>query len=321
MLVVQGSNDEITGPSAEAALAEATAVFVGNPGDVVPESFGPDLPMIPDWTTAHYDHSGYITGFDPTELADRRQLGYRDDERVRIVTVGGSGVGGDLLKRVVAAYPEAKRLVPDLRMVVVTGPRIDPSTLPQPEGLDVRASVDELYRHLASCDLAVVQGGLTTAMELTAGRRPFLYFPPLRHHFEQNFHVRHRLEQYPCGCVPRVQISRRSRRASSWRPRTCGRAPRPGDPRARAPGRRSVRPVEGDGLRCTPGGVGETGPPRPTRNGVTRLESRPLHQVAARTVTSVRLLRGSGFRPSRHPRRPTRGDRPCRSASWGCPRG
>ena len=30
-------------------------------------------------------------------------------------------------------------------------------------------------------------------MELTANRRPFLYFP-LRHHFEQNFHVRHRLE-------------------------------------------------------------------------------------------------------------------------------
>lgn len=52
-----------------------------------------------------------------------------------------------------------------------------------------------LYRHLAACDLAVVQGGLTTAMELTAQKRPFLYFP-LRHHFEQSFHVRHRLERY-----------------------------------------------------------------------------------------------------------------------------
>ena len=35
----------------------------------------------------------------------------------------------------------------------------------------------DLYRHLAACDLAVVQGGLTTAMELTANRRPFIYFP------------------------------------------------------------------------------------------------------------------------------------------------
>ena len=32
-------------------------------------------------------------------------------------------------------------------------------------------------------------------MELTAARRPFLYFP-LAHHFEQNFHVRHRLDRY-----------------------------------------------------------------------------------------------------------------------------
>ena len=35
-------------------------------------------------------------------------------------------------------------------------------------------------------------------MELTANRRPFLYFP-LRHHFEQNFHVRHRLQRYGAG--------------------------------------------------------------------------------------------------------------------------
>ena len=62
----------------------------------------------------------------------------------------------------------------------------------------MRAYVHDLYRHLAACDLAVVQGGLTTCMELTANRRPFLYFP-LRHHFEQNFHVRHRLERYGAG--------------------------------------------------------------------------------------------------------------------------
>ena len=35
-------------------------------------------------------------------------------------------------------------------------------------------------------------------MELTAARRPFIYFP-LRDHCEQNFQVRHRLEQYRAG--------------------------------------------------------------------------------------------------------------------------
>ena len=174
------------------------AIFVGDPDDIVPDSFGPGLPLIRDWTQQHYDFAGYITGFDPGQPPDRRALGYRDDERVCIVTVGGSGVGGDLLRRVIAAYPQAKEMVPELRMIVVAGPRIDPARLPAPDGLEIRRYVPELYRHLAACDLAVVQGGLTTAMELTACRRPFLYFP-LRHHFEQNLHVRHRLERYRAG--------------------------------------------------------------------------------------------------------------------------
>ena len=174
------------------------AIFVGDPDDIVPDTFGPGLPLIRDWTEQHYDFAGYVTGFDPRQLGDRQALGYRDDERVCIVTVGGSGVGGHLLRRVIAAFPEAKQRVPGLRMIVVTGPRIDPGSLPAHDGLEVRPYVHELYRHLAACDLAVVQGGLTTAMELTASRRPFLYFP-LRHHFEQNLHVRHRLERYRAG--------------------------------------------------------------------------------------------------------------------------
>jgi len=178
------------------------AIFVGDEDDIVSDAFGPDLPLIRDWTREHYAFAGYATGFDPSDFADRAalrdELGYADEERVCIVTVGGSGVGGHLLRRVIAAFPEAKRRVPALRMVVVTGPRIDPRALPTQDGLDVRAFVPKLYRHLGACDLAVVQGGLTTCMELTANRRPFLYFP-LAHHFEQNFHVAHRLDRYRAG--------------------------------------------------------------------------------------------------------------------------
>jgi pimeloyl-ACP methyl ester carboxylesterase len=178
------------------------AIYVGSEADIVPEAFGPDLPRIRDWTAQHFDFAGYVTGFDPSDFGDREalraELGYQPDEQVCIVTVGGSGVGGALLRRVIAAYPEAKERVPALRMIVVAGPRIDPASLPQHEGLEVRAYVHHLYRHLAACDLAVVQGGLTTTMELTTNRRPFLYFP-LRHHFEQNHHVRHRLERYGAG--------------------------------------------------------------------------------------------------------------------------
>jgi pimeloyl-ACP methyl ester carboxylesterase/predicted glycosyltransferase len=169
------------------------AIFVGDNGDIVPDAFGPDLPLIRDWTREHFSFAGYVTGFDPSDFRDRtalrNELGYRADEQVCIVTVGGSGVGSHLLRRVIEAFPEAKRQVPALRMVVVTGPRIDPGTFPQHEGLEVRAFVPELYRHLGACDLAV---------ELTASRRPFLYFP-LAHHFEQNFHVAHRLDRHGAG--------------------------------------------------------------------------------------------------------------------------
>jgi len=178
------------------------AIFVGDPDDIVPERFGPELPPIRAWTERHFSFAGYITGFDPNTFADRQalraELGYRSDERVCIVTVGGSGVGADLLRRVIASFAEARRLVPELRMVVVTGPRIDPTTLPAADGLDIRSYVHNLYHHLAACDLAIVQGGLATAMELTANRRPFIYFP-LKNHFEQNFHVRHRLDRYRAG--------------------------------------------------------------------------------------------------------------------------
>ena len=178
------------------------ALFVGNPDDIVAERLGPELPMIRDWTERNFDFTGYVTGFDPADLGERSrlrtELGYGEDEHVCIVTVGGSGVGADLLRRVIAAFPLALEGVPDLRMIVVAGPRIDPGSLPSHPGLEVVPYVHNLYRHLAACDLAIVQGGLSTAMELTANKRPFLYFP-LRRHFEQNFHVRHRLDRYGAG--------------------------------------------------------------------------------------------------------------------------
>ena len=37
-------------------------------------------------------------------------------------------------------------------------------------GLEVKAYVHNPYEHLACCDLALVQGGLSTCMELVATR-------------------------------------------------------------------------------------------------------------------------------------------------------
>ena len=174
------------------------AIFIGEPVDIVPGAFGTALPEIRSWTERHFSFVGYVPGFDPRTVADRAalraELGY-GDEPLCLVSVGGSGVGAPMLRRMIDALPAVRERVPGLHTIAVTGPRIDPSTVPSVDGLEVRGYVHELYRHLAACDVAVVQGGLTTTMELVAARRPFVAIP-LNSHFEQRFHVRHRLDRY-----------------------------------------------------------------------------------------------------------------------------
>lgn len=179
------------------------AIFIGRPEDVVPGTFGPGLPDMPAWTKRHYQFTGgYILGRDAESNSDRtelrRRFGYGEDETVCIASVGGSGVGSELLGRLMKSYPAIRRRIPGFRMIAIAGPRIDAGTLPAVPGVEVREFVPDLDRHLAACDIALAQGGLTTTMELTAARTPFIYFP-LRDHCEQNYHVRHRLDQYGAG--------------------------------------------------------------------------------------------------------------------------
>jgi hypothetical protein len=131
--------------------------------------------------------------------------------------------------------------------------------------LEVRPYVHELYRHLAACDLAVVQGGLTTAMELTVSRRPFLYFP-LGHHFEQKVHVRHRLDRYRVGPVHGLHDGRARGdcRRDRVRNRTRSRLPSGRQRRRRPSGGSARRSLVTPPDRSTPGdqgAVGGSGPP------------------------------------------------------------
>jgi predicted glycosyltransferase len=115
-----------------------------------------------------------------------------------VASVGGTAVGSELLELCAAAHPIASRLVPGLHMVLVCGPGLRPESLQVAEAVEVKGYVPDLHRHVAACGLAIVQGGGTTTLELTALRRPFLYFP-LEQHFEQRFLVPQRLERLGAG--------------------------------------------------------------------------------------------------------------------------
>jgi len=179
------------------------AIFIGNPDDVTERPFGPGMPSIREWTDRNFTYSGYALPFDPAAFADigsqRARLGYRPHEKIVIASVGGTAVGGALLRRIAEAFPLMKREVPALRMIIVAGPRLSTHAFPEHPGLEVRSYVHNLFEHFACCDPALVQGGLSTCMELVAMRRPFISFP-LARHFEQCVHVRKRLANYCADC-------------------------------------------------------------------------------------------------------------------------
>ena len=184
------------------------ALFVGNLEDTPELPFGPGLPQIREWTRRNYSFTGYALPFDPKSLADtdalRARHGSRPHEKRVIAAVGGTAVGAPLLHRIAQTFPRMKKQVPELRMVLVAGPRLPREAFPQHEGLEVLPYVHNLFEHLACSDLALVQGGLSTCMELVATRRPFLSFP-LERHFEQCIHVRNRLHNYCADCAVRFR--------------------------------------------------------------------------------------------------------------------
>ena len=178
------------------------AIFVGTAPDVVDDSLGPDLPARRSWVEQRFAFSGYILGDDvplPEERAAlRKHFGLPEGRKTCIVTVGGSGVGSSLINRILSAVPLARRLHPELDFIVVAGPRLGTDSFPPTDGVAFRGFEPDLPRLLAASDLALVQGGLSTCMELAATRTPFIYFP-LERHFEQNVHVHHRLQRYGAG--------------------------------------------------------------------------------------------------------------------------
>jgi UDP:flavonoid glycosyltransferase YjiC (YdhE family) len=178
------------------------SLFIGEVTELPDASFGPGLPGIREWTAQWFTSVPYIVPFDPSAYrrtsALRRALGYRTGYPLYIATAGGTAVGRNLLALTAEAFELVRKDEPDARMVMVTGPRLHPGELPDVEGMDKLGYVPALFEHLACADLAVVQGGLSTTMELTAARRPFIYFP-LARHWEQQHFVAHRLDHFGAG--------------------------------------------------------------------------------------------------------------------------
>jgi predicted glycosyltransferase len=176
-------------------------LFVGEPEDIPDERFSLFLANRRASAKKSCVFVGYILDFDPQKLPSRKtvreSLGYGDEPHV-ICSTGGTTIGGELLHLFARAFPLVQERLRKVRMTAVCGPLIPKSRIHAPEGVEVRGYVPNLYEHFAACDLAVVQGGGTSTLELTALNRPFLYFP-LEKHFEQQHLIPERLGRHGAG--------------------------------------------------------------------------------------------------------------------------
>jgi len=177
------------------------AIFFGEIDDVPDRRFGAFLPNRRRRGLKHLTFVGYALPFDVDQLPARDQLrhelGY-EDEVVVTCAVGGTSIGRELLELCGRAFPLVNARIPDLHMIAVAGPRIPSESLDLPEGVERYGMIDGLWRHMAASDLAVVQGGGTTTLELEALRVPFLYFP-VPHQSEQEITIATRLSRHGAG--------------------------------------------------------------------------------------------------------------------------
>jgi len=178
-----------------------TYAYVGEPEDIPNKNFGFLLPNQREFARQHYHFLGYIVRFNPSEYADkariRAKLGYGNEPLV-VCATGGTAAGMEMLEKCGKAYTLLKKDFPNLRMLCVCGELYGRKPPELPSGVEVHGLILNLYEHYAACDMAVVVGGMTTTIELTALRRPFVYFP-LENQFDQQLYVTARLDRLGAG--------------------------------------------------------------------------------------------------------------------------
>jgi UDP-N-acetylglucosamine:LPS N-acetylglucosamine transferase len=176
-------------------------IFIGEIEDIQDKNFGFLLPNRREIAEKYFDFVGYILNFDPKDYMDkdklRKKLGYSKDP-LAICSIGGTSAGKELLDLAVKAVPIIRKEIPNFQMLLVLGPDVSLDYVKPIDGVTVAGYLPNLYKHLAAADLAIVTGGGTITLELTALQKPFLYFP-LENHFEQEIAVAQRCERHNAG--------------------------------------------------------------------------------------------------------------------------
>ena len=201
MRVVAYFKNRLLMGSVEKTTPQMKHFFVGEWEDIPNRSFDWFMPHCREFAKKYYQVLGHIVRFNPQDYRDkakvRAKLGYGPQPLV-ICATGGTAAGKELLDLCGQAYLLLKREIPNLRMVFVCGELygLEPPKLPP--GAELHHFLPDIYEHYAACDLAVVVGGGTTTIELTALQKPFLFFP-LENQFDQQIFISQRIQRHGAG--------------------------------------------------------------------------------------------------------------------------
>jgi spore coat polysaccharide biosynthesis predicted glycosyltransferase SpsG len=187
-------------------LGPVAMLYVGTEEDIPDRPLGAGLPTVRAFFNEFFKAVGYILPFNSSFLRRegkaqlKSRLGFAPDKKLVVASIGGTGIGLELLERVAEAAPEmTKASEGKLEIVLVCGPRLSPERLHVTStNVQVRGYVPHLYEHFAAADFAIIEGGLTSAVELAAVGTPFV-FVPLKGHVEQEMEVAPRLERLQIG--------------------------------------------------------------------------------------------------------------------------
>ncbi len=177
------------------------SIFIGEPEDVPDKRFGFLMPNRRTSTIKRANFVGYILQFDPKSYENKCEIRKKQElssHPLIVCSVGGTSIGLPILELCCQTFPLIKNKIPGVKMILVAGPRISAGNLKVPEGVIVKEYLPNLYEYFAASDLAIVQAGSSTTLELVALKKPFIYFP-VEGHFEQQLHVAPRLERFNAG--------------------------------------------------------------------------------------------------------------------------
>jgi uncharacterized protein (TIGR00661 family) len=120
----------------------------------------------------------------PDEIEDkkkiREKLGFKEDERIVLVTVGGSEFG----KRLLGFIYEAVKEIDADKIVMITGPQIDSDFIPDDDKIIKKKFLENIMEWMKLSDIIISLAGHTTTMEIASLGIPNILIP-IEGHSEQ----------------------------------------------------------------------------------------------------------------------------------------